>query len=487
MSASRSICPLWACGLALVSCAGSGRPPSPSPTTVGTPTPAPTTTTPATPAVGNAAEHQFAAWLAAFNSADRSQLLAYHDQNFPYGTVADAPPGPRWRGGVANVEAELGLSQRMGGFDLRKIEDKSPTVVVAVLKARHGHQYGLATMEIDPGPGHHVLRFETHPIPTPDEFVAPERVAIQLDAARRTALIDGIADAIQRHYVFPDIGAKTIASLRDHAAHGDYDSITDGRTFMDRVTHDLRDASHDAHMNCVFGRPPPPPSPQTAGDHLAQLRASSFGFGMIERLPGNIAHMALDAFVSPPDDDVQAAIGDFMAQIADADALILDLRHNHGGDPETVAVVASYLFDTQPVHLGDIVVPERGTTVQFWTWRNVRGTRFGGKKPVYILTSRETFSGGEGLAYDLQALKRALVIGETTGGGAHPAILFDLDDWYHVAVPNGRSVNPITKTDWEGIGVVPDVPVAADAALDEAVRRATNDLALTRQKAHKTR
>jgi len=486
MSVLRFVPPLWVCGLAVVACAGSGRPISQSPASLGSPTPvASTTATPVAPVVGNAAERQFAAWLAAFNSADRSQLLAYHDQNFPYGAVYN-PPGPRWREGVADIEAELGLSQRTGGFDLKKIEDKAATVVVAVLKMRHGNHFGLATMEIDPGPDHHVVRFETHPIPTPDDFLVPERVAIQLDATRRAALIDGIADAIQRHYVFPDVGAKTIASLRDHASHGDYDSITDGRAFMDRVTKDLRDASHDAHMNCLFGRPPPPPSAQGAGDHLAQLRASHYGFGTIERLPGNVAHMAIDAFVSPPDEEVQGAIAGFMTQIADADALILDLRHNHGGDPHTLPIVASYLFDKQPVHLEDIVVPERGMTTELWTWRNVKGTRFGATKPVYVLTSRETFSGGEALAYELQALKRATIIGETTGGGAHPTILFDLDDWYHVAVPNGRSVNPITKTDWEGVGVVPDVPVAADASLDEAVRRATKDVALTRQKSHKS-
>jgi hypothetical protein len=418
------------------------------------------------------AMEQFDSWLAAFNSGDRAAMAAYHQQHFPYSA---APVG------IGDADHEAMASGETGGFEVKKTEIRGSTTLVAILKWRRSDRFARAVMEVDPGPSHSVVRFEINPIPTPDEFLSTEeRAAIQLDAARRAALIDGIADAIKRHYVLPDIGVKMIASLRDHASHGDYESITDGRAFVERVTNDLRDVSHDGHLECVFGRKPPPPTEQPPGEHLAYLRSVHFGFGPIERLSGNIALMAIDGFVSPPDDDVQAAIGGFMTQIADADALVLDLRHNEGGDPHTVAVVASYLFDGKPVHLNDIVVPERGKTEQFWTLRDVKGTRFGAQKPVYVLTSRETFSGGEELAYDLKALKRALIIGETTGGGAHPANLFDLDDWYHVVVPNGRPVNPITKTDWEGVGVVPDVPVAADAALDEAVRRATKDIAQQR-------
>ncbi|HET6980827.1 MAG TPA: S41 family peptidase, partial [Myxococcaceae bacterium] len=91
-----------------------------------------------------------------------------------------------------------------------------------------------------------------------------------------------------------------------------------------------------------------------------------------------------------------------------------------------------------------------------------------------------TFSGGEELAYDLQSLRRATLIGETTGGGANLTGGHTLDDWFVIAVPWARAVNPVTKSNWEGVGVRPDVATKATAALDEALRRAALDLALMR-------
>jgi C-terminal processing protease CtpA/Prc len=169
-----------------------------------------------------------------------------------------------------------------------------------------------------------------------------------------------------------------------------------------------------------------------------------------------------------------------MSQVADADALVVDLRENHGGDPHTIAFVASYLFDAKPVHINDLFFADKHTTEQFWTLKDVKGARFGGKKPMYVLTSHATFSGGEELAYDRQALHRAPVIGETTGGGAHPSDLFDLDDWFHIIVPRARPINPVTKTDWEGVGVKPAVAVPSHTALEEVLRRARQDIAKAR-------
>jgi C-terminal processing protease CtpA/Prc len=167
-----------------------------------------------------------------------------------------------------------------------------------------------------------------------------------------------------------------------------------------------------------------------------------------------------------------------MSNVADADALIIDLRANHGGDPSTVALVASYLFDDQPVHLNDVI--EHDSTMRmFWTEPTVARKRFGGKKPVYVLTSGETFSGGEELAYDLQSLHRATLVGETTGGGANLTGAHTLDDWFVIGVPWARPINPVTKTNWEGVGVRPDVATKATEAMDEALRRAALDLGLT--------
>ena len=193
--------------------------------------------------------------------------------------------------------------------------------------------------------------------------------------------------------------------------------------------------------------------------------------------------MVIDGFV-PNTDLVHQEIGAKMTQIADAAAVLIDLRGNHGGDPATVAEIASYFFDEKPLHLQDIVHRDNGIVDRYMSLAKLPGVRFGRTKPVYVLTSHETFSGGEDLAYTLQAHGRARVVGETTGGGAHPCRPFEIDPWFQVIVPYARSINPITKTNWEGVGVKPDIAVAADRALDEARGLALADLEQGAPKKH---
>jgi C-terminal processing protease CtpA/Prc len=156
-----------------------------------------------------------------------------------------------------------------------------------------------------------------------------------------------------------------------------------------------------------------------------------------------------------------------MSFLAHTDALIIDLRRNGGGEPAMIAYVLSYLFD-EPTHLNDIYERVGDKTQQWWTMPHVPGQRFGAKKPVYVLTSRTTFSGGEEFAYNLKNLKRATLIGETTGGGAHPVRAVKVSQHFAIGVPFARAISPITRTNWEGTGVTPDVPKPADQALDTA-------------------
>jgi C-terminal processing protease CtpA/Prc len=167
-------------------------------------------------------------------------------------------------------------------------------------------------------------------------------------------------------------------------------------------------------------------------------------------------------------------VAEVMAAIADAPALVIDVRKNHGGDPAAVALLASYLFDDAPVHLDDMFWHDDGSTQQFWTTPAVKGRRFGGKKPVFVVTSEETFSAAEELAYDLQSLRRAIIVGAKTRGGAHPVFVQALDGGFSMRVPMGRAINPVTKTDWEGTGVVPDVASSADDAMTTALRLAAH-------------
>ena len=413
------------------------------------------------------AARQFAAWLTAFNSGDRGALVAYHQQHFPYEVASED---------VAGVDREFALSQDTGGFDLKRPENPTSTRIVAILKERHSDQFARATMQVDASEPHRVVGFEIHPIPTPDEFLSEEeRKPPRLDDAKRRFLIDGIAIELEAHYVAPDTARQMIAALRDHLVRGDYDKIRQGGEFAAAVTKDLRDVSHDLHLGLMFGRGRRGPEP-TLDDQSPIARAMNYGFGPIERMAGNVAHVVIDGFPPIRDDEARERVARLMSQVADADALLVDLRNNGGGSPDTVALIASYLFDETPIHLNDMFSRDTGSVQQSWTVRDLRGTRFGGQKPVYVLTSKRTFSGGEEFAYDLQSLHRAKIVGETTGGGAHPVASHKLDEWFRIHVPWGRPINPVTKTNWEGVGVVPDIAVTADLALDEAHRRALDDV-----------
>ena len=159
-----------------------------------------------------------------------------------------------------------------------------------------------------------------------------------------------------------------------------------------------------------------------------------------------------------------------MKFLAYVDALIFDLRDNRGGDPRMVALIATYLFD-HPVHLSDIYNRREDSTTQYWTLPYVSGKRLV-STPAFVLTSSRTFSGAEDFAYNLQAIKRATVIGETTGGGAHPTMFRLVDGHFGVGVPFARSINLTTKTNWEGTGVRPDVQVKSAEAIQAAHRMA---------------
>jgi C-terminal processing protease CtpA/Prc len=173
----------------------------------------------------------------------------------------------------------------------------------------------------------------------------------------------------------------------------------------------------------------------------------------------------------PPESGAGAAAASAINELNDTSALIFDLRENHGGAPEMVALMCSYLFGPDPVHLNDMHWRngENFEVQEFWTQpQQVDGKPYGEDKPIYVLTSHDTFSGGEEFTYDLQALGRATIVGETTGGGANPAQPFDLAEDFMIAIPNGTPVNPVTKTNWEGTGVKPDIEVPKEKALETA-------------------
>jgi hypothetical protein len=297
---------------------------------------------------------------------------------------------------------------------------------------------------------------------------------VTMDAALRKKVMDGVAENLTESYIDADLAKQMVDAMRAHASKGEYDSITDGDVFAERLTTDLRAVSHDKHLGVNFTpfKAPPrkegPPSPEEDARFHSQMDRMNCMFKKVEILPNNIGYIKFDGFMDAGycGPTVVAAMG----FVAHTDALIFDLRENGGGQPVMVTMIASYLFD-KPTHLIDIYNRKEDKTVQNWTLAYLPGERLT-KQPVYVLTAKRTFSGAEEFAFDLKNQKRATIVGETTGGGAHPVSGHTVADYFNVGVPFAKSLDPVTKTNWEGTGVEPDVKVDAKDALETAQKLA---------------
>jgi len=305
-----------------------------------------------------------------------------------------------------------------------------------------------------------------------------------LDADERAAVVERTSQLLAERYVFLDVAEACGAHIRAQLEAGEFDDLSDPDAFAKTLTESLQSVSHDKHMR-VRLHSPTRARMQQENPARAQARArdrrrqQNFGFERVERLEGNVGYVDMRYFSGSP--QARATATAAMNFLANADAIIFDMRKNGGGNPDLIRYISSYLFD-EPTHLNSLYWRQGDTTQEFWTLDEVPGPRMA-DVPVFVLTSSSTFSGAEEFSYNLQTRNRATLVGETTGGGANPGGEMPINQRFGIFIPTGRAINPVTGTNWEGVGVVPEIAVAADEAFDKALAMAQEAAEAHRKKA----
>ncbi|HXS78197.1 MAG TPA: S41 family peptidase [Terracidiphilus sp.] len=290
-----------------------------------------------------------------------------------------------------------------------------------------------------------------------------------LTVQERDQVIRAVGENLTARYFDRQKAEAAFQKLRALRKQGAYDRVVDGSTLAQRLTEDIRSATGDFHLIVVYSRNAIPsaartqPSMAEIKQYRAMLIKENCSVEKAEILPGNIGYLKFNSF---PDLTVcGATLQKAMESVGRADAVIFDLRDNTGGFPETVADVAAPLFD----HTVPWYNPRATQSVT--TLSPEAASRLA-NKPVYILSSSRTLSGAEQFTYNLKMLKRATVIGETTGGGGHVGTFHRLDEHFGMGMAETKITNPYGAPDWDGVGVEPDVKVKSADALEAAEKMA---------------
>ncbi|NQZ79811.1 MAG: S41 family peptidase [Colwellia sp.] len=304
-----------------------------------------------------------------------------------------------------------------------------------------------------------------------------------VDKKELNEIINSLSNQMSKNYVFPEIGTKMAIHIKDELSDGKYKTIINPSSLASQLTEDLRSIANDAHLKVFFDpdrveilrKQNQELEEETSAADIQKMKRRNFGFKELKILDGNIGYLNLIQFYHP-EFAGDAAIA-AMNSLSNADSIIFDLRYNGGGSPSMVKLISSYLFDSEEVHLNSLYHRPSDTLTQHWTLPYINGLRRP-DRDVYILTSGNTFSAAEEFSYNLKNLKRATLIGEKTGGGAHAGGIEVLNDRFLAWLPRSRAINPITKTNWEGVGVEPHINVLAADALNVAHAHALEKLAM---------
>ena len=301
----------------------------------------------------------------------------------------------------------------------------------------------------------------------------PGQADMTIDAATRAQVVDTLCAAIEARYVFPEVAKKVTRAIRAREKAGDFARISSAEAFADTLTGLLRAVGKDRHFRVGYREEALPRANQQQAPDSAEARRDAefwrrrnYGFEKVSRLPGNVGYLDLRAFNGSREAGVTATSA--MTFLANCDALIIDLRRNGGGHPDMIALLLSYLVaGDERIHFNDFYERREERTLQYWTLPNLPGPRLTGI-PLYVLTSHRTGSAAEEFAYDIQNLKRGTLVGEVTVGAANPGEFVRLSDHFAAFISDGRAVNPVTHTNWEGVGVKPEVATSVDEALKTA-------------------
>ena len=300
--------------------------------------------------------------------------------------------------------------------------------------------------------------------PVPPPASAP---ASTIDSNVRKDVVAKLSDALRDNYVFPDVGQRAAEKITTSLAAGEYDKLSDPSAFAARLSADIAAIAHDKHLriNAMGGLPPSAPGPDDV------MPRSEAGVVRADKLARGVGYIEVIGF--PPLPAFKPAADKAMLALKGSRALIIDERRNGGGSPDGVDYLVSFLVPpNRSININDIVARVPKTRNFEHNKHSSQPTPVSfAKIPIYVLTSKNTFSGGEEFAYDVQTHKFGKIVGEVTGGGANPTGPVDLGHGFVAGIPFGRAENPITKTNWEGRGVQPDVSVSAHDALKVALQK----------------
>ncbi len=311
-----------------------------------------------------------------------------------------------------------------------------------------------------------------------NQLVFAQGQAPQLSKATIDSAIANVCEALKNNYVYPDKAKQIVDHLFKQQQQGVYKELTKPSTLADQIEKDIRSVANDKHLRVVF-------DPELEKDIIrfnqsqktAQLPAKAnakdksinFYFKKVELLPSNIGYIEFNGF-SELSEEAEKTMAAVMQFVAHADALIIDLRNNRGGNAALSNALLSYFFDKKTKTGKSYNRLSNSWTDNYVGERQINSPQLFFSKPIYILTSRNTYSAAEGFAYILQTLKNAKVVGNITSGGAHLTRSFSLGKGFVGFIPYLRSENIKTNTDWEGTGIIPDLKSTDESPLGMAQR-----------------